>query len=165
LWAAPPRWQKLVGAVVVVWLAVSGYATHRVILAHHHWHYVVSYTQLRDAVARSAGGHEVTALTTHYHPFGLLNLISGETGVPVTAVNPADQGLLSVRALGRARPCGPEQADRTLFRGLVLVDAVVWQTGRLDRDGSSLTFECGRVVEHVGSLVLCEGRVGHQRRR
>jgi hypothetical protein len=156
--AVPAHRRALNVALLVFWLGLAAVSTQRLMLVHHREGYVVSYTELRDVVARAAGGREVAVLVKHVGPFMMLNCVSGERNVPVAAVKPDDRQVIQSWALGRSRVCAPAP-DGTLFRGLVLVDPDVLRQGTLTVNGQTLEFACGRVVDHVGALTLCEGRV------
>jgi hypothetical protein len=159
LLAARPRWRVVGGVVVVVWLTAAAHCTKKMTLTFNSASYTVSYAQLRDTVLRCSGGRPLTALTLHREPFGLLNLISGETGQPLVAVKPEQERVVREHALGQVRDGTLGDPDGTLFQGLVLVDAGVLRTGQVDQKGTRIYFECTKVLAHIGSLHLCEGRV------
>jgi hypothetical protein len=159
LLAARPRWRVVGGVVVLVWLTAAGHCTKKMRTTFNTASYVVSYTQLRDTVLRCSGGRPLTALTLHREPFGLLNLISGETGLPLVAVKPEQERVVREHALGQARDGTRGAPDGTLFQGLVLVDAGVLRSGQLDQNGMLIHFECTKVLAQIGVLRLCEGRV------
>jgi hypothetical protein len=159
------RWRVVAAAIGVVWLGLCGYSTRAELrFAHKNVGCHVSFGQLRAALARSAKGQEVTALSMCPAPFGLLNIISGETGLPLAVVNPKEHSLLAWWMLGRGRVCAQREADGTLFRGLVLVDAQVRQAGELTVNDQVLKFECSKVLETIGWLTLCQGRISQQKR-
>jgi hypothetical protein len=155
-----PRWWRLAGGLVLLlWLGLAGYSTSCIVPAVHEQGYCVSFPQLRAHVTGSAKGRAVAALTRQNSPWCVLNLISGETGVPVAAVTPLQQWALHARGLGPVQDCFRCEANGTFFRGLVLVDDDVRRTGQFDADGRVLKFECTRIVAGISNLTLCEGRI------
>jgi hypothetical protein len=159
LFSAPRRWRLAGGLVLLLWLGLAGYSTSCIVPAVHEQGFCVSFPQLRALVTGSAKGHAVAALTRQNSPWCVLNLISGDTGVPVAAVTPLQQWQLRARALGPLQECLRGEANGTFFRGLVLVDDDVRRTGQFDADGRVLKFECARIVAAIGNLTLCEGRI------
>jgi hypothetical protein len=152
-------WRLAGGLVLLLWLALAGYSTSCIVPAVHQRGFFVNFPQLRALVMGSAKGHAVAALTHQNSPWCVLNLISGETGVPVAAVTPLQQWVLRGRGLGPLQECLRCEANGTLFRGLVLVDDDVRQTGQFNADGRALKFECTRIVAGISNLTLCQGRI------
>jgi hypothetical protein len=153
------RWRLVSGLVLVLWLALAGYSTCCIVPAVHREGFSISFPQLRAVVTQSSKGQAVAALTHENAPWCLLNLVSGETGVPVAAVTPLQQFVLRGRGLGEVRDCSRYGADGTLFRGLVLVDGDVLRTGQFSWEKRVLEFECTRDVTRISNLALCEGRI------
>jgi hypothetical protein len=156
---AAPRWRNLGGIVLLVWLALAGHSTKKMVRAYHLSQYAISYTQLRDTVVRHCSGRPVAALTRHREPFSVLNLISGETGVEVVAVQAEQQRIVQSHTLGKSSDGTQGATDGTLFQGLVLVDQWVLATGQDVHAGTLLKFDCDKVVTTLGALTLCEGRI------
>jgi hypothetical protein len=159
LLAALPHWRFMAGTFVVVWLAVAGRCTRHMVHAFRACGYPINYAELRETVLRYSDGRPVTALTVYRDPFCLLNLISGETGLPLVAVKPEQHRVVTSQLLGKGRDGTRPAPDGTLFQGLVLIDPLVQATGKVNQPGTVTHFECHRALTKIGVLQLCEGRV------
>jgi hypothetical protein len=156
LLATSRSWRVVATASFAAWLAIAGACAFRFSRTVRSTGYSVSYAELRDCVAAHGQDRPVMALASHREPFWLLNLISGETRVPVAAVTSAQRKLLQDRGLG---PVWDIDSHATSLRGLVLVDDGVVSRGGLVEEGLLLEFRCRQVLARIGGLTLCRGYV------
>jgi hypothetical protein len=146
------RWRYGGLLLVVLWLTGAGYVSYRIIPGIRKASQVLEYAALRDRL-RAAPAAPVASACRAREPLWMLALVSGETGVPVVPLSPAQEQMVlpGVGVFGRPGTCR--------YEGLLLVDGREPRSGPLSFEGSVLDFECQEVLGGAGSVTLCRGRL------